>query len=138
RTAHQTQVFSSAKGIAMQANWNYPTPIWFGAGRVKEAGEACREQGMKKPLIVTDADLAGLPPVALAKQALQSSGLEFELFARVQANPDEAVVAEGVEAYKQGGCDGVLALGGGSPLDAGKAIALMVGQTRPLFDFVDE
>jgi alcohol dehydrogenase class IV len=56
----------------------------------------------------------------------------------VRANPDGEVVSEGVEAYKSSGCDGVLALGGGSPLDAGKAIALMVGQTRPLFDFVDE
>lgn len=122
----------------MQGNWNYPTPIRFGAGRVKEAGDACLELGMKKPLIVTDADLAELPPVALTKQALESAGLSYELFARVRANPDGEVVSEGVEAYKAGGCDGVLALGGGSPLDAGKAIALMVGQTRPLFDFVDE
>ena len=122
----------------MQGNWNYPTPIRFGAGRVKEAGDACLELGMKKPLIVTDADLAELPPVALTRQALESAGLGYELFARVRANPDGEVVSEGVEAYKAAGCDGVLALGGGSPLDAGKAIALMVGQTRPLFDFVDE
>mgnify|MGYP000103068098 CR=1 FL=1 len=122
----------------MQGNWNYPTPIRFGAGRVKEAGDACLELGMKKPLIVTDADLAELPPVAHTKQALESAGLSYELFARVRANPDGEVVSEGVEAYKAAGCDGVLALGGGSPLDAGKAIALMVGQTRPLFDFVDE
>ena len=122
----------------MQGNWNYPTPIRFGAGRVKEAGDACLELGMKKPLIVTDADLAELPPVALTRQALEGAGLGYELFARVRANPDGEVVSEGVEAYKAAGCDGVLALGGGSPLDAGKAIALMVGQTRPLFDFVDE
>lgn len=122
----------------MQGNWNYPTPIRFGVGRVAEAGQACLELAIKKPLIVTDADLLPLPPMARTQQALEKSGLSFEVFSGVQANPDEAVVAEGVEAYRRGGCDGVLALGGGSPLDAGKAIALMVGQSRPLFDFVDE
>jgi alcohol dehydrogenase class IV len=122
----------------MTGNWNYPAPIRFGAGRVKEAGEACRELGISKPLIVTDADLAALPPVANTRQALEKAGLSFHMFAKVKANPDEQVVTDGVEAYREGGCDGVLALGGGSPLDAGKAIALMVGQTRPIFDFVDE
>jgi alcohol dehydrogenase class IV len=122
----------------MNGNWNYPTPIRFGAGRVKEAGAACRELGISKPLIVTDADLAALPPVAKTQQALEQAGMTYHMFAKVKANPDEHVITDGVEAYREGGCDGVLALGGGSPLDAGKTIALMVGQDRPLFDFVDE
>lgn len=122
----------------MNGNWNYPTPIRFGAGRVAEAGDACKELGITKPLVVTDADLAELPPVTRTKEALENAGLDYHLFCQVRANPDEHVVADGVEAYRQGGCDGVLALGGGSPLDAGKAIAVMVGQDRPIFDFVDE
>ena len=122
----------------MTGNWNYPTAIRFGAGRIQELAEACAELGIKKPLIVTDPDLLRLPPVAAAIAALEAAGLSFHVFSGVKANPNEQNVSEGVEAYRWENCDGVIALGGGSPLDAGKAIALMVGQTRPLFDFVDE
>ena len=117
-------------------NWNYPTPIRFGAGRINELAEACSELGIAKPLLVTDGDLAGLPLFQEIREAL--AGLDHGLFTGVVANPDEAVVKAGVEAYEAAGCDGVVAVGGGSPLDAGKTIALMVGQERPLFDFVDE
>lgn len=122
----------------MTGNWNYPTSIRFGAGRLSELAEACRELGIEKPLLVTDPDLVTLPPVEGAKLSLERSGMAYHLFSQVQANPNEHSVEAGVDAYHQHGCDGVIALGGGSPLDAGKAIALMVGQSRPLFDFVDE
>lgn len=118
----------------MTGNWNYPTPIRFGAGRIKELAEACAELGMKKPLIVTDPDLVKLPPAKKAQAALG----DCAIFSQVKANPSEVEVQAGVEAYRSAGCDGVVALGGGSPLDAGKAIALMIGQDRPIFDFVDE
>ena len=122
----------------MTGNWNYPTPIRFGAGRVAELSEACAELGIRRPLLVTDPDLLNLQPVKSARRALDITGLCFSIFSGVKANPSEIEVSAGVEAYRQGNCDGVVALGGGSPLDAGKAIALMVGQSRPLFDFVDE
>lgn len=122
----------------MRGNWNYPTSIRFGPGRIAELAEACTELGITKPLVVTDPDLVSLPPVKKALEALESGGLGVSVFSGVKANPNEQNVSVGVEAFKTGGCDGVVALGGGSPLDAGKAIALMVGQKRPLFDFVDE
>lgn len=122
----------------MNGNWNYPTPIRFGAGRIAELGAACQELNITKPLIVTDPDLVSLPPVAKAREALEKSGIEYSVFSQVKANPNETNVADGVEAYRQAGCDGVVCLGGGSPIDAGKAVALMVGQDRPIFDFVDE
>lgn len=122
----------------MTGNWNYPTPIRFGAGRIVELDQACGELNIKKPLLVTDPDLAALPPVSSATKTLEKGGIEYTLFCGVKANPNERNVADGVEAYRQAGCDGVICLGGGSPLDAGKAVALMVGQKRPLFDFVDE
>lgn len=122
----------------MIGNWNYPTPIRFGSGRIAELSQACRETDITRPLIVTDPDLVNLPPVARAKEALEKGGIEYALFSGVKANPNEQNVADGVEAYRRHGCDGVICLGGGSPLDAGKAVALMVGQDRPLFDFVDE
>lgn len=99
--------------------------------------DACRSLGMSNPLFVTDAGLVGLPVVVETLALLRSSNLEHGVFSDIQANPVGANVRAGVEAYHAGAHDGVVAFGGGSGLDAAKAIALMVGQKRPLFDFED-
>lgn len=122
---------------ALKGNWNYPTSIRFGAGRIRELPEACRLAGMKRPLLVTDPGLAALPMIGEALDACRKAGLGCELFSDVRANPVEENVTAGVETYRAGEHDGVIAFGGGSALDAAKAIALMVGQTRPLWDFED-
>ena len=121
----------------MKANWNYPTPIRFGAGRISELGEACRELGMERPLLVTDPDLAKLPPMEAAVRSLESAGLPVKVFTGVKPNPTDLNVLDGLNVFRSEDCDGVIALGGGSPLDAGKTIALMAGQERPLWDFED-
>jgi alcohol dehydrogenase class IV len=121
----------------LRGNWNYPTLIRFGAGRIAELPDACKSVGIRRPLMVTDPGLAALPMIANAVSSCRGAGLACEVFADVQANPIEANVAAGVTAYHQGKHDGVIAFGGGSALDAGKAIALMVGQTRPIWDFED-
>lgn len=121
----------------MKSNWNYPTSIRFGAGRVGEVGQACKELGIERPLLVTDADLAALPPVATTLQALEQAGLPVKIFTGVKANPTDLNVTEGLMLFRSSDCDGVVALGGGSPLDCGKTIALMAGQERPLWDFED-
>ena len=121
----------------LRGNWNYPTSIKFGAGRIVELPEHCRSLGMKRPLLVTDAGLAALPMVANAAQLCRDAGLGCEVFSDVQPNPVESNVTAGVAAFRAGGHDGVIAFGGGSALDAAKAIALMVGQTRPIWDFED-
>jgi alcohol dehydrogenase class IV len=121
----------------LRGNWNYPTSIRFGAGRIAELPEACRALGITSPLFVTDPGLAGLPIVARVLKICRDAGLDCELYADVQANPVEANVTSGVDAYRKGGHDGVIAFGGGSALDTGKALALMVGQVRPLWDFED-
>jgi len=118
-------------------NWNFPTPIRFGPGRVRELPHACRELGMTRPLLVTDPGLASLPMVRDAVAICRSAGLECEDFSDVQGNPVEANIGAGVERFRAGDHDGVIAFGGGSALDAGKAIALMVGQARPIWDFED-
>ncbi len=118
-------------------NWNYPTVIRFGAGRIRELPDACRELGMARPLLVTDPGLAALPMIAAAAESCRAAGLGCEVFADVQGNPVAANVDAGVAAFRAGGHDGVIALGGGSALDVGKAVALMVGQTRPIWDFED-
>lgn len=118
-------------------NWNYPTAIKAGPGRVKELPEWCRELGMTRPLLVTDPGLAPLPMVANAALACNQLGLACAVFHEIKGNPTGRNVEDGVAAYQQGGHDGVIAFGGGSALDAAKAIALMVGQDRPLWDFED-
>ncbi len=92
---------------------------------------------MKRPLLVTDAALAKLPMIDSAVAACRAAGLACEVFSDVQANPVESNVTNGVNAYRRGSHDGVIAFGGGSALDTGKAVALMVGQTRPIWDFED-
>lgn len=126
-----------ANDMELVGNWNYPTAIRFGAGRISELPDACRVLGMKRPLLVTDPGLAGLPMIADAMADCRSDGLGCELFADVQGNPVAANVTAGVDAFRAGAHDGVIAFGGGSALDVGKAVALMVGQTRPIWDFED-
>lgn len=118
-------------------NWNYPTAVKFGAGRIGELADHCKAIGMNAPLIVTDNGLVNLPMVQNALAALKSAGLKAGIFSEVRPNPVGENVDAGVAAFKAGGHDGVIAFGGGSALDVGKVIAFMSGQTRPLWDFED-
>jgi alcohol dehydrogenase class IV len=122
---------------SLTRNWNYPTSVRFGVGRIAELPAACRELGMQRPLLVTDPGLRSLPMVGNALAALAASGLGDNVYADVQGNPVGRNVDDGVACFKARGCDGVIAFGGGSALDVGKTIALMVGQKRPLWDFED-
>jgi alcohol dehydrogenase class IV len=119
--------------VILKANWNYPTKIWAGPGRIAELPAACAALGIRRPLLVTDEGLREAPMVSAARALVPGTGL----FAGVRGNPVAANIEAGLAAYRQGGHDGVIAFGGGSALDAGKVIAFMSGQTRPLWDFED-
>ena len=119
------------------ANWSYPTAVRFGPGRLKELPEACAAAAIKRPLLVTDPGLAGLPMVKRALDFLAAAGARPALFSDLKPNPVSRNVEAGIAAFRAGGHDGVVALGGGSALDTGKAIAFQVGQTRPIWDFED-
>ena len=123
--------------MATSANWSYPTAIRFGAGRIKEIDEACAAAGMKRPLLVTDKGLANLPVTQNVLKLLDAAGLGQAMFADVDPNPNDINLAAGIDAFKNGNHDGVIAFGGGSGLDLGKLIAFMAGQTRPVWDFED-
>jgi alcohol dehydrogenase class IV len=119
------------------ANWNYPTAIRFGAGRITELPAHCRDLGIDRPLLVTDPALAPLPMVRGAIEACAAAGLAIACFSEIRPNPVGADIAKGLAAFADGGHDGVIAFGGGSALDVGKTIAFMSGQSRPLWDFED-
>jgi len=123
--------------MTLSANWNYPTNIRVGAGRVKELAKLCAMMNIKAPLIVTDPGIAALPMLHEIKQNLINAELKVEVFSQVKGNPNGENVMAGVAFYKQNNTDGVIALGGGSALDAAKAIALMVGQSGELWDYED-
>jgi alcohol dehydrogenase len=111
--------------------------VRFGAGRIVELADATRAADMARPLFVTDPKLAATAMVKNALGLLDAAGIPASLFADVRPNPVEANVRAGVAAFRAGGHDGIVALGGGSALDAGKLIAFMAGQTRPIWDFED-
>jgi alcohol dehydrogenase class IV len=119
--------------MSLRGNWNYPTTIWAGPGRIAELAAACSLAGIGRPLIVTDEGLVGAPMIKNALVALKNAAL----FGAVRGNPASSHVEAGLQAYRAGGHDGVVAFGGGSALDAGKVVAFMSGQTRPLWDFED-
>jgi len=118
-------------------NWNYPTTVWVGEDRIKDLGNACTKLNIKKPLLVTDSGLAQSDIVKNTLANLKENNIPVELYSNVVGNPTGTNVNEGVAFYKQNNCDGVIAFGGGSGLDVGKAIAFMSGQTLPIWDFED-
>ena len=121
----------------MKLNWNYPTNIWVGEHRVDDLYEACRQLVIKNPLFVTDKDLVSLEMVKKIIKALNSNLKDVKIFSNFSGNPTGNNVNEGVKIFNENKCDGVIAFGGGSGLDVGKAIAFMSGQERSIWDFED-
>ena len=121
----------------MKINWNYPTSVWVGENRVKDLSEACKNLSISKPLFVTDKDLINLEMVKNIISDLRQNYNNMSIFSNFSGNPIGENVEEGVEVFNKKKCDGVIAFGGGSGLDVGKAIAFMSGQTRPIWDFED-
>ena len=121
----------------MKSNWNYPTTMWVGKDRIKDLSIACKTLNMSKPLLVTDKGLAKSKIIVDVVNNLKDDGILVELYSNVVGNPTGTNVNEGVDFFNKNSCDGVIAFGGGSGLDVGKAIAFMSGQTLPIWDFED-
>ncbi|MGI9402316.1 MAG: iron-containing alcohol dehydrogenase [Rhizobiaceae bacterium] len=123
--------------MQLVGNWTYPTAIRFGAGRIKEIADACQSAGITNPLLVTDRGLGPMEITTNTLNLMERAGLGSAMFCEVDPNPTDANVTAGLEVYRAGGHDGVIAFGGGSGLDLAKTLAFMKGQTRPLWDFED-
>ena len=121
----------------MKSNWNYPTTIWVGENRSKDLNKACKSLHIINPLFVTDKDLINLPMVKSIISNLKKKFHKLSLFSNFSGNPIGENVDEGVKVFNENKCDGIIAFGGGSGLDIGKAIAFMSGQSRPIWDFED-
>ena len=115
-------------------NWNYPTNVWFGPDRSHQIQQACDGLNIKKPLIVTDPGLLQTPIIDEINSNLST---KTNVYSDVQGNPTGSNVTNGVKVFLEGNHDGVIAIGGGSGMDAGKGIAFLAHQTRPLWDFED-
>ena len=118
-------------------NWNYPTTMWVGENRIKDMVLACKNLNIEKPLFVTDDQLVNKKIVKDTLKNLNNENITVEVYSNVKGNPTGTNVHEGVNFYKEKKCDGVIAFGGGSGLDVGKAIAFMSGQNLPIWDFED-
>ena len=118
-------------------NWGYPNTVWFGNGRIKDLPKACKVLGIKNPLFVTDKDLAKVKMVEDTLEINKRAKLPTAIFSDLKGNPLGSQVKKGVEVFKNGNHDGVIAFGGGSSLDVGKSIVLQAAVNRPLWDFTD-
>ena len=121
----------------MKINWNYPTSVWVGENRIKDLSQACKNLKISSPLFVTDKDLINLDMTKNVILELKKKFSTLAIFSNFSGNPIGENVEEGVSEFKKNKCDGVIAFGGGSGLDVGKAIAFMSGQSRPIWDFED-
>ncbi|MBT7812389.1 MAG: iron-containing alcohol dehydrogenase [Proteobacteria bacterium] len=121
----------------MNANWNYPTAIRVGPDRLSEIGDCCLSLNLRNPLLITDPGIKDFPFINAAVDSCKASGLNCGVFSDVQPNPTGTNIEQGVSAFNSGDHDGVIGIGGGSALDAGKAIALMAKQDISLWELED-
>ena len=116
---------------------SWPTRIVLGPGALKRLPEEVRRLGLHRPLLVTDTGVVKAGLVDRVLSVLGEAGIVHVLFDRVTPDPTEPDVVAGLEAYRTGGCDGIVALGGGSPLDAAKLVQLLTSHSPPLSQYDD-
>ena len=118
-------------------NWNYPTPIRFGIDRVKELSLFIDELKISNPLIVTDPQFREVAQFKGIIDSLNNSNKNYSIFSEIKGNPTGTNIRDGVNVFLKNKNDGVIAIGGGSSLDAGKAVAFMSKQKENIWYFED-
>lgn len=117
--------------------YNFPTTIRFGAGAVKELPDYCRQQQLRKPLLVTDATVAGLSFFKTIMESLEKKSIQPIVFKDIHRNPVKSDVYKGTEQFDAEACDSVIGIGGGAALDVARAIVLRVHHREDLFKYDD-
>ena len=115
--------------------WSFPIPIAYGPGRLSEIGQRCAAMGLLNPLIVTDKGSRDLPFISKLHSYLADAGLSTALFSEISPNPRDDEISTGCEKFQSGNHDAIIAIGGGSAMDGGKAICLTVKNGKDLWDF---
>ena len=116
-------------------DWSFPIPIAYGPGRLSEIGQRCAAMGLLNPLIVTDKGSRNLPFISKLHSYLADASLSSALFSEISPNPRDDEISTGCEKFQSGNHDAIIAIGGGSAMDGGKAICLTVNNGRDLWDF---
>ena len=121
--------------ILTPQDWSFPVPIRYGLERSHEIALICQENDIKAPLLVTDRGSTGLDFISRILDELEAAGLRAGLFADISPNPRDDEVMKGRAVFRDGGHDGVIAIGGGSGMDGGKAISLVANNDHDLWAF---
>jgi choline dehydrogenase len=116
-------------------SYQTPTKLVQGLGAIRELGREAEALGVRRPLVVTDPGIASAGLLETALEPLREADLAPVSFARVQANPGVALVDEGVEVYRSSGCDGLVAIGGGSSIDTAKGIGVAAVHGGSIADY---
>ena len=116
-------------------NWTFPVPIRYGPGRIKELSEICQTKGIKKPLVVTDNGSKNLKFIENILTDLEDHQLKPGFFSNISPNPRDTEILEGKLIFNKGDHDGIIAIGGGSGMDGGKAISLVANNDYDIWDF---
>lgn len=117
--------------------FNFPTVLLYGEGSLSESCKRIKKLGFKKPLLVTDKNLVKLGVIDIVLAELKKEGIRTIIFDAIHPNPLEADCINGAAIYKKNNCDSVIAVGGGSPMDAAKGIMLLATHPEPLAKYDD-
>ena len=109
--------------------------ILFGVGSVQQVGAETARLGLARPLVVTDRGLARTDIPGLVTGSLDAAGIPWTLFTDVEPNPSIDTVKKGLALYAKAGCDGFVAVGGGSPMDTAKAIGILAANGGDIRDY---
>ena len=116
-------------------DWSFPIPIAYGPGRLSEIGQRCKAMGLLNPLVVTDKGSRDLPFISKLQGHLANAGLSTALFSEISPNPRDDEISIGCNSFRSGNHDAIIAIGGGSAMDGGKAICLTVKNELDIWDF---
>ncbi len=126
---------SNHSALLEPQDWTFPVPITYGPGRLSEIGLRCSDLAIGNPLIVTDRGSRDLPFIAELQRHLSDAGLRWALFSEISPNPRDDEIGVGRDAFRAGGHDAIIAVGGGSAMDGGKSICLTANNDVDLWAF---